>query len=224
MKGVLKGLRDQITTLDNSNKTLKKENTSLLARVAALEAKADQAEQYSRRNCLRISGVKEEEEENTDDIVLSMANAVDSDIRLHDIDRSHRIGNPKKKRSKAREIIVKLATYRARNNFFKQRTLMKEPGHVGQLINEDLTKQRSMYLYEARLLVKYKILKGAWSSDGTVLIKDNAEKVHRVTSLTDLVPFGYVLPDPNASDMQKKPDGDPSGSTADGTVDVDETL
>ena len=35
VEGVLKGLQDQITTLDNSNKKLNKENTSLLARVAA---------------------------------------------------------------------------------------------------------------------------------------------------------------------------------------------
>lgn len=218
VKGVVKGLQDQITALEKSNKELKKENTSLSARVTALEAKADQAEQYSRRNCLRISGVKETEQENTDSIVLSLAREIDSDIRPEDIDRSHRIGNPKKKRSKPREIIIKFSTYRARNNFFKRRTLMKERGHVGQFINEDLTKQRSEYLYEARLLVKSKSLKGAWSSDGTILIKDNADRVHRVTSHSDLIPFGYV-PRAQNTDPDKRigPGGEPSGSA---TVDA----
>ena len=125
-----------------------------------------------------------------------MANDIDSDIRLQDIDtfRSHRVGNPKTK--KTREIIVKFATYRARANFYKQRTLMKERGHKGTFINEYITRKRSEYLYEARKLFKSKQLKGAWSSDGTVLVKDDGDKVHRIMSLNDLVKFGNVPPAP----------------------------
>ena len=41
------------------------------------------------------------------------------------------------------------------------------------------------------MLMKSGNLKGAWSSDGTILIKTNDESVQRVTSLSDLVPFGY---------------------------------
>ena len=123
-KGVLKGLKERITSLE-SNKDLQDTNKSLAARVAVLESQADQAEQYSRRNCLRISGVTETPGENTDSIVLSVTNDIESDIRLQDIDRSHRIDNPKKKRS-YREIIVKFSTYRACAHFYKQRTLMKE--------------------------------------------------------------------------------------------------
>ena len=194
VKGVITGLQERITSLENSNKDLQVTNASLTARVALLEAQADQAEQYSRRNCLRISGVPEKTEENTDNIVLSIANDIDSDIRLKDIDRSHRVGNPKTK--KTREIIVKFATYRARANFYKQRTLMKERDHEGTFINEDITRKRSEYLFEARKLFKSKKLKGAWSSDGTVLVKDDGDKVHRIMSLNDLVRFGYVPPAP----------------------------
>ena len=196
VKGVVTGLQDRITSLENSNKDLQDTNTSLTARVAVLEAQADQAEQYSRRNCLRISGVPETTEENTDNIVLSIANDIDSEIQLHHIDRSHRVGNPKKTRATPREIIVKFSTYRARANFYKQRTLMKERGHEGTFINEDITKKRSEYLYEARKLFKSNKLKGAWSSDGTILVKDHGDKVHRIMSLNDLVKFGYVPPAP----------------------------
>lgn len=203
VQGVLKGLQDQINSLEKTNLELQKENKSLVARVTVLESQADQAEQYSRRNCLRISGVQEEANENTDDFTLKVANDIGSNIQLNDIDRSHRIGNPNnKKRVKPRDIIVKFSTYRARLNFYKQRTALKECGYLGVFVNEDLTKKRSSLLYQARTLVKSERLKGAWSSDGTVLIKDTEDNVHRVTSLTDLVPFGYV---PAVSGQPGKP-------------------
>ena len=47
---------------------------------------------------------------------------------------------------------------------------------------------RSKLMFEARKQVKAanrKIL-GAWSSDGKILVKDLREKVHRVTSESDL--------------------------------------
>ena len=94
--GVLKGLQERITTLEESNQNLLATNKSLTARVAVLESQADQAEQYSRRNCLRISGIPEETGENTDNIVLRIANDIESDVRPQDIDRSHRVGNPKR--------------------------------------------------------------------------------------------------------------------------------
>ena len=49
-------------------------------------------------------------------------------------------------------------------------------------------------------------LKGAWSSDGTILIKSNDESVRRVISWTDLIPFGYVVVVPG------QPVGRPDGS------------
>ena len=194
--GVLKGLQERITALEVSNQNLQDTNKSLTARVAVLESQADQAEQYSRRNCLRISGIPEETGENTDNLVLKIADDIEADVRPQDIDRSHRVGNTKRKKATPREIIVKFSTYRARANLYRQRTLMKERGHEGEFINEDLTKKRNEYLYEARKLFKSKNLKGAWSSDGTILVKDNGDNVHRIMSLNDLVPFGYVPPAP----------------------------
>ena len=94
--GVLKGLQDRITSLEISNKALVQENKSLVTRLEVLEKRVDQAEQYSRRNCLRISGISEEVNENTDNIVMSLASDIGSDTQQSHIDRSHRVGNPKK--------------------------------------------------------------------------------------------------------------------------------
>ena len=99
-------------------------------------------------------------------------------------------------RSKPRDIIVKFSTYRNRLTFYKQRTLLKERGHTGVFVNEDLTKFRSGLLYDARRLTKVSSVKGAWSSDGNVLVKDNDEKVHRVNVISDLFQFGFLVMGP----------------------------
>ena len=52
--GVLEGLNVKVVALE-------KENVDLKKRVKYLEDSADQAEQYSRRNCLRISGLPEDD-------------------------------------------------------------------------------------------------------------------------------------------------------------------
>ena len=192
VKGVLTGLQDRIISLEHDNTSLRADNKALQARVTTLESQADQSEQYSRRNCIRISGYREELHEDTDRIVLDMATKIGSDIDIRDIDRSHRIGNPTHpKRTKPRDIIVKFSTYRARAKFYSDRVKLKINGFLGVFVNEDLTKRRSSYLYQARLLVKSDRLKGAWSTDGTILIKDNTGNVHRINSLNDLVPYGY---------------------------------
>lgn len=128
VKGVLSGLQDRISSLEKSNSELINENRSLITRITALEAQADQAEQYSRRNCLRISGMEEESNESTDDIVKKIASDIGSDIQLEKIDRSHRIGNSNRRGDKPREIIVKFTAYRYRSKFYKHRTRLKEQG------------------------------------------------------------------------------------------------
>ena len=101
--GVFKGLENRIATLERErerdrergrererekNDDLEKENTALTARVTDLESQTDKAEPYSRRNCFRIFGYTDKKNEDT------TANSRTLGLRLQDIDRSHRIGNP----------------------------------------------------------------------------------------------------------------------------------
>ena len=50
---------------------LQNEVSFLKERIDLLEKKSDDSEQYSRRNCLLVHGVEEQEQENTDNIILS---------------------------------------------------------------------------------------------------------------------------------------------------------
>ena len=64
-----------------------------------LKESIDQQGQYSHRNCLLIHDVEENSNEDTDKLVLNIINN-DLEINLMEvaIDRTHRIGDPKKKR------------------------------------------------------------------------------------------------------------------------------
>ena len=54
---------------------------------------ARRQEQYSRRNCILIHGLKEEMDESTDDRVLKLfREELNEDVLLADLDRTDRIG------------------------------------------------------------------------------------------------------------------------------------
>ena len=96
--GVLKGFNEKnealnvrIDDLKTENKSLKKDNETLNSRVSKLETEAETAKQYSRRNCLRISGYEEKVNENTDTIILDITNKLNIDLNINKIDRSHRV-------------------------------------------------------------------------------------------------------------------------------------
>lgn len=142
---------------------------------------------------MHISGVKELTRECTDNIVLDIEEAIDVNIDIRDIDRSHRLGKPgtvDEPRTKPRDIIVKFVSYRPRNMFYRTTTSLKDKGYKGVFISEDLTKTRSKFLYEGRRRVKSGLLKSAWSVDGTILNKatndDGADVVRRINSVSDL--------------------------------------
>ena len=59
--------------------------------------KDDRQEQYSRRNCILIHGVKENQNEDSDKVVVNkLESEMDLEISPGDIDRIHRIGVPSK--------------------------------------------------------------------------------------------------------------------------------
>jgi len=176
-----KNLRDQITSLSDKIKILESEKT-------AVDDRLDEAEQYSRRSCLRISGIPETPEENTDDLIIKLAQACGTQLTLSDIDRSHRV-RPKHTRSSSTSrpnvIIVKFVSYRSRSSFLRGKSKLKESAdYRGVFINEDLTRQRADLLHNARLLVKNKTILSAWSYDGRIFIK-HLDGIRRVVTSKD---------------------------------------
>ncbi|XP_053393539.1 uncharacterized protein LOC128555350 [Mercenaria mercenaria] len=191
VKGVVDGLQSQINSLKTESESLKKSNTALQDRVDYLEFQVDSSERYSRRDSLRISGIVESKDENTDTHIMKMASAVGSPLSLEDISVSHKVGKPKVS-EKPRDILVKFVSRRPRDLFYRNRVLLKSKGYKGQFVNEDLTKYRASLLYEARQLVKNKNIVGAWSTNGNIVIKASKNRkttVHKINCRGDLDPF-----------------------------------
>ncbi|KAJ8318403.1 hypothetical protein KUTeg_003494 [Tegillarca granosa] len=148
----------------------------------------DQQEQYSRRNAIRIAGIAENKDENTNEIVLDIAKRANLDITLSDIDRSHRVGPPNMGRN--RQIIVKFTNYRAKYKLMKSRKHFKrsaDPILKSVYINEDLTKARSNLYNAARTYVKNKHCHKCWTWDGKVFVTDTKDRKIRIDSLKDLI-------------------------------------
>ena len=62
------------------------------AAIASLRAKVDDLEQYTRRNSVRIMGIPETSNEDTDKITIAIAKKIGAEINIDQTDRSHRVG------------------------------------------------------------------------------------------------------------------------------------
>jgi len=156
------------------NKLLKVEDES--------QRRADELEQYQRRNNLRVFGVKESAREDTDKLVIDIfKKQLNVDVSLADIDRSHRVGKVSQPGSdgvaKPRPIIVKFVSYRTRRAVFSNKKKLKGSELS---IREDLTPHRHRLLLQA---IQQHGRGNVWSVDGRItwVIDENAKTFGRAT-------------------------------------------
>ena len=108
----------------------------------------DKNQQYSRRNCLLIHGVKENNGENTDTVVMNVIKEhLDVDLNEISIDRSHRIGKPRDDEGRPRPIILKLVRHNDKMKVFRVKKKLKGKNIS---VTESLTKFRVQKLKEAK--------------------------------------------------------------------------
>ena len=136
-------------------------------RIDLLEKQSDDSEQYSRRNCLLVHGVEEQEQENIDNIVLNVIKEhVDIELSVKDLDRSHRIGKSNSK-SKRRPIMVKFISCSDRREIFNSKKRLKG---TGVFITESLTAEIMRQLKNARDQFGFN---NVWSIDGGIMYNDS---------------------------------------------------
>ena len=115
---------------------LKGEVSYLSEKLWKLEESIDAQQQYSRRNCLLPHGIERTKGEDTDNVVLDILNNdMGLNISKTDLDRSHKIGNPKIKK-KVTTNIVKFVRYYDRRDVFMNKKYLKGKG---KSITESLT-------------------------------------------------------------------------------------
>ena len=186
---------DEVRKLKEDNENFKKVNSALEKRISQAEYDNDALEQYSRRNSVRISGVNEALDEDTDSIVMRIAEKLDVPMSTADIDRSHRVGKINEQgrngRRRPRDILVKFSTYNARRRLFVKRKDLRESEDTKHLfINEDLTMLRSKLLYDARCLVRTNKLRSAYASDGKIFVRDKDDHRRLIRNDSDILEFG----------------------------------
>ena len=120
-------------------------------KIENLSIKYDDNEQYSRRYCLRMHGLKYERNENQNDIVSKISECF-SEIGLPyeeaEIDRVHRISKPYKNEGSGltmKSIIIKFKLWRCRQDVYRNRPRRfengkKKPGENSFSVSLDLTK------------------------------------------------------------------------------------
>ena len=191
-------LQDELNELKKRLAKVEKELKKALVR-------NDDLEQYSRRPCLRVSGIPETQGEDTTGIVLDLAKRCGAKIGVDDIDVSHRVGPGKSntqddgdiadiadepQERKHREIIVKFRKHGARLQLLKGRAYFRTKKEK-VYINEDLCKPRKNIAFACRQLRKNEdspIVK-TWVYNGNVYIQDKDDNKLRITSLDELEPF-----------------------------------
>ena len=141
-----------------------------------IKAKCDDLEQYSRKNNIRIIGVPESAEENTDAIIMQlMKEKLGVEVKESDICRSHRVG--RKKPGQQRQIIVKFTRHNVKSSIMRKKKVLRNAGDDLK-IQEDLTQGRLDAIKKLNNEHKEKILT-LWTIDGLIKIrqKSNSEQI-----------------------------------------------
>jgi cell division septum initiation protein DivIVA len=139
-------------------------------RISDLERKAEEAQQYSRRYSLRITGLFPFLNDNYRQLVVDLARDMAIDVSLSDIDRAHPAGKDRK------QLIVRFTNYSARFAMYSNRRKLKDIRR-NVYINEDLTAQRYELFRRLLELKKGNKINNCWSLDGRLFAFCNGSKV-----------------------------------------------
>lgn len=176
IKDAIKKQNDAIKSLEQNFDSLKKEND-------ILKFRAEKTELYLRRNNLRIIGIPETTNENTEQVIINfLHDKMSLNIDLNELESCYRMG-VKREGKKHRAIVVKFLSKKTRNLVYKSKKILK-----GQrvLIKEDLTTNR-LELYKKACEEFHP--KNVWTSEGIIFVfhNKNVEKFETEETLQKLL-------------------------------------
>lgn len=137
---------------------------------ALLLNQADMADQYNRRNNIRIFGIKEVQDENIETVVLEMFQSkLNVSLQPHDMDRCHRVGKPRA--DGKRPVIVKFLRYSHKIQVISNQRRLKG-SHI--FIAEDLTSSRYKLLKQS--MEKWD-KKNVWLYNGKIYVNTEGKRI-----------------------------------------------
>ena len=153
--------------------------------IKVLHQQIDDLSQYSRKNCLKFSGIAENNtgsKEDTDKLILNLCNKIilkSSGVTLDAlaIDNSHRLGpKPRSPHDPPRDVIVKFVRYRDRALVYGNKRNLKNYNNNPSsgykvFVNEALTKHRAKMFSRLRKCKREGLIDSCWSYEGTLFVK-----------------------------------------------------
>ena len=178
-------LDEELTKLENNLALKDKAIAGLEDDNYRLSQEVDDLEQYTRRTNVRIYGVAEQPEENTDNLAMDFFKSeLNVDVASNDISRSHRVG--KKSGAKPRPIIVRFTKHNTKVAVMSRRRVLKERKRPFNL-QEDLTINRREILKYLNKDIEEGIVSKVWTVDGVICFRPSGDSsvIERCTSLED---------------------------------------
>ena len=172
------------------NERLSKEVGHLRSALQSQAFELDRLAQYSRREKVRLHGIPETADENTNDVVIALASDMGVHIDEHDICISHRL--QKSRSMQERPIIVRFVRRDTKIDMMrKKKTLRTIDRYRNTFVNDDLTPLRSKML---RALKHDEEVKRVRTIDGSfhcIVMEGNVEVKKRLDSPDDLFKLGW---------------------------------
>ena len=191
-----KALRVDINTLTQAVQQQNETIQSMYATVFDLQLQIDEQEQYSRRESIRISGIKEAAGEDLATTIVKLGHDLEVNIATADISTIHRVGKPNfGPHAKPRDILCKFISWKTKDKMMESKKKLKgAAGKEGLYVNEDLTYYRSKLAALAR---KAESTKYVFSKNGRVLcyLKDKDGPHIALAKPSDLKKLGINVPD-----------------------------
>ena len=155
-----------------------------------LQFRQDAIEQAGRKDNLRISGLAEEERDETEEILIEkickVAGETGMQLAESDISACHRLG--RKVAGKKRDTVVRFVAQRKRDKVYQGRFHLKGKESFRQVfVNEDLTSTRYAVLMAAK---KSAEVKSVSTKAGNIVCKMNDDTFKIISTPDDLFAVG----------------------------------
>lgn len=165
VKGVMSGIEERLAAITSLQPRTDPNSERLLSAVRVLTYENDRLQQYTRRESVRVFGVKQSDKETTEEVeqkVIKIFHDAGVEVGVDDIAAAHRVGKAVKG---MRPVIVKFVSRRKRNEIMKQKKQLKDKQEYKHVyINDDITPLRARMLGYIKKMGTFQ----AWTFDGKI--------------------------------------------------------
>lgn len=182
---VLQSIKKQLASTEKSVIKQQDEMLKLQTKVSEVDAIVDELQQYSRRDCLEISGIPRLPNDEPNKIIMELGDIIGVQMSESDISVAHRLPDSKKTKDRT---IVKFTRRQKKDEFYSRRSRLigkqstdlpsveisprgTKPSRV--FINESLTSLRKILLGKINAFKKEHRFKFLWTVNGKVFLREN---------------------------------------------------